>query len=115
VQRHQLYRVLIRVRLPIAGFQRGMGQERLQRQQVLILVLVAVLPGGGHQFLKVFDARLALFAFFLLIHDPQAGIFDHAIGQDMQGEIGSLFRQGVHQFDEALHGRSGAASQYPFI
>ena len=51
VQGHQLNRVLPGVRLPLARFQRGVGEERLQRHQIFIFFVVAELARRRHQLL----------------------------------------------------------------
>ncbi|MNP66266.1 hypothetical protein D3C76_1619560 [compost metagenome] len=88
-----MHRVLIGICLPFPRFQRGMGQEGLQRHQILIFILVAVLARGRDQLLKVFDTRLALLALFLLIHDKQPGIADHPVGLHMQRHFGGFVGQ----------------------
>lgn len=112
MQGHQLHRVLIGVGTAFARLQRRMRQERLQRHQILIFFLIAELARCRHQFLKVFDARLPLFAFLLLIHDEQPGIADHPVGLHVERHVGGFMRQRLHQFDKALQRRRGAAGQH---
>ncbi|MCY1182081.1 hypothetical protein D9M73_226210 [compost metagenome] len=108
MQGHQLHAVLEGVGLGVAGFQRGVVDERGQRRRVVVL---GVLEGarGADQFLEVFHPCLAFLALFFLVIGDQPGLLDDGLGHQVQRHLLDLLRQQVDGFQEALQGAGGAA------
>ncbi len=115
VQGHQLHRILIRIRLPLARFQRSMGKKGLQRHQILIFFLITELARCRHQLLQVFHPGLSFLAFLLLVHAPQAGIAYRPVGLNMQRQIGGIGGQRIHQFQKTLQCRRRTPGQHFFL
>ncbi len=115
VQRHQLHRVGIFVRLILTGFQRRVGEEGGEIAHVFQLVRALVLAAGGDQFVQVLYPRLGFLAFFRQIHRLEAGVLDGDIRLLVQGQQGDLFLQRVDQLDKAAHRIAGATGQHLVI
>ncbi|MNZ37837.1 hypothetical protein D3C78_552960 [compost metagenome] len=76
VQRHQLHRIGVFVRLILAGLQRRMGEEGGEIAHILQLVRALVLAAGGDQFIQVLYPRLGFLALLRQIHGLEARILD---------------------------------------
>ncbi|MNH22644.1 hypothetical protein D3C79_825080 [compost metagenome] len=86
VQRHQLHRIGVFVRLILAGLQRRVGEEGRQIAHVFQLVRPLVLTAGRHQLVQVLHPRLGFLPFFGQIHGLEAGVLDGDVRLLMQGQ-----------------------------
>ncbi|MNO97519.1 hypothetical protein D3C76_892290 [compost metagenome] len=84
-----------------------MAKEGRERRELGIVVAGLEVASGADQFLKVFYPRLALFTFFFLVIDDQAGLFDGDLGHAVQRQVRDLGGHALDQFDERTQGAGG--------
>ena len=109
MQGHQLHAVFAEAGLTLAGFERGVREERVDRVEALVLGRALEAARRVDQFVEIFQTRFGLLTLFLLVVLAQAGAFDHPLHHLRQRLIFRLGREAVDQIDKNFQAAGAAA------
>ena len=118
VQGHQLHAVLAGGALPLAGFQRSVGQKGVQPVRFFRvhsdhhrIGMGDEIAAGVDQFFQVLDPDLALVVPGLFVHRPQTAVGDDVLDPFRQWPTVAVTVQRLDQVQEPAHRVGGPATQ----